>query len=82
MKPPSPHTATTFFCGYNKETAIADGNPAPMVAKALSSSNVFGSYACRIKGTALNMLSDTATGFVIYPSESYSCSIELQSVSL
>ncbi len=46
MKPPSPQTATTFFSGWRRQAAAADGSPAPIVAKELSRSNVLGSYAC------------------------------------
>jgi thiamine pyrophosphate-dependent acetolactate synthase large subunit-like protein len=42
IKPPSPQTAITCRCGYNKAQAIALDNPAPIVAKALSSKTVLG----------------------------------------
>ena len=41
MNPPSPHMASTFRSGKTNLAAMADGSPAPMVARALSSSTVF-----------------------------------------
>ena len=41
MKPPSPQTASTRRSGWISAAIIAEGRPAPIVARALSSSSVF-----------------------------------------
>eukprot|EP00670_Eutreptiella_braarudii_P004778 CAMPEP_0174284424 /NCGR_PEP_ID=MMETSP0809-20121228/5450_1 /TAXON_ID=73025 ORGANISM="Eutreptiella gymnastica-like, Strain CCMP1594" /NCGR_SAMPLE_ID=MMETSP0809 /ASSEMBLY_ACC=CAM_ASM_000658 /LENGTH=57 /DNA_ID=CAMNT_0015379921 /DNA_START=41 /DNA_END=210 /DNA_ORIENTATION=- len=41
MNPPSPQIATHAFSGNTSLAAMAQGKPAPIVARALSNSSVF-----------------------------------------
>jgi hypothetical protein len=45
MKPPSPQIGTTFFSRWKRQVVATNGNPAPIVVKKLSRSNVLSSYA-------------------------------------
>ena len=51
MKPPSPQSATHWRDGSITLAAIAAGRPAPIVARALSSSTVLGSRAGYARAT-------------------------------